>query len=652
MNYKSIVFREFTQESFRRIQRYRQEDAERIAAKRSEHQTTREDNNNKNHCTNKPSNDKHIDHKRMPNKELAVGQTLPRLLQNKFPAELIGKPIEEIDSYYRAEYIFVVINRNNTIFRFSATSACFVFSPFNCFRRLAIRILTHSLFSALVMITILSNCVFMTLRNAPEATEYVFTIIYSLEALTKCIARGFILQEYTFLRDPWNWLDFIVITLAYITFFVNLGKVAVLRTFRVLRALKTVAVIPGLKTIVNALVQSFFSLRDVSVLSSFILSIFALIGLQLYMGALRQKCVPTYESFLNSSNFSSVGFNRSYEFYVKEMYIETYWYQKNEVYVLCGNATGSVKCPYGYVCWKDRGMNPNFGYTSFDNYGWAMLSCFRLMTQDYWENLYLLVLSASGRYHFLYFLAIIFFGSFYLINLILAIVSMSYLGQQTLVEAENEERERRKIQDDIDLENEEVQKALEAHVLLHAETALGGEDANCRISYSGISIECEQNETKHESNSIGSLQASPSLFQFDRSSLTVPYVTANGATRIPFFDETQQNSPNEDRKSQQTNSISCFPEINQNDGDLSITLYQDKPPMVCAPMNKLLAVPEFDRISVRSKSELFYDIFHKTFMGSSLYVLVNMCIRSKFEKVIVSVGEWYRTSDYKLGTDS
>ncbi|CAF4448675.1 unnamed protein product, partial [Adineta steineri] len=74
---------------------------------------------------------------------------------------------------------------------------------------------------------------------------YVFTIIYTLEALTKCVARGFILKKFTFLRDPWNWLDFIVITLAYITFFVNLGNVSVLRTFRVLRALKTVAVVPA-----------------------------------------------------------------------------------------------------------------------------------------------------------------------------------------------------------------------------------------------------------------------------------------------------------------------------------------------------------------------------------------------------------------------
>ena len=46
--------------------------------------------------------------------------------------------------------------------------------------------------------------------------RYVFTAIYTLEALTKCVARGFILKKFTFLRDPWNWLDFVVITLAYV----------------------------------------------------------------------------------------------------------------------------------------------------------------------------------------------------------------------------------------------------------------------------------------------------------------------------------------------------------------------------------------------------------------------------------------------------
>lgn len=48
------------------------------------------------------------------------------------------------------------------------------------------------------------------------------------------------------------------------------------------------------------------------------------------------------------------------------------------------------RCPEGYTCMK-AGRNPNYGYTSFDSFGWAFLALFRLMTQDFWENLYQLV---------------------------------------------------------------------------------------------------------------------------------------------------------------------------------------------------------------------------------------------------------------------
>lgn len=42
----------------------------------------------------------------------------------------------------------------------------------------------------------------------------IFTVIYTIECLTKMLARGFILADFTFLRDSWNWLDFVVVTLA------------------------------------------------------------------------------------------------------------------------------------------------------------------------------------------------------------------------------------------------------------------------------------------------------------------------------------------------------------------------------------------------------------------------------------------------------
>ena len=93
-------------------------------------------------------------------------------------------------------------------------------------------------------------------------------------------------------------------------------------------------------------------------------------------------------------------------------------------------------CDPGFTCIQGFGSNPNYGYTSFDTFGWALLSAFRLMTQDYWENLYQLVLRSAGPWHMLFFIVIIFLGSFYLVNLILAIVAMSYDELQKKAEEE------------------------------------------------------------------------------------------------------------------------------------------------------------------------------------------------------------------------
>ena len=67
--------------------------------------------------------------------------------------------------------------------------------------------------------------------------------------------------------------------------------------------------ITGLKTIVGALLEAVIRLRDVGILTSFVLSIFALIGMQLYMGSLRNKCVnitglenATAEEWANRTN--------------------------------------------------------------------------------------------------------------------------------------------------------------------------------------------------------------------------------------------------------------------------------------------------------------------------------------------------------------
>ena len=45
-------------------------------------------------------------------------------------------------------------------------------------------------------------------------------------------------------------------------------------------------------------------------------------------------------------------------------------------------------CPTNFTCLKDAGGNPNYGYTNFDNFAWALVTAFQLVTMDYWENVY------------------------------------------------------------------------------------------------------------------------------------------------------------------------------------------------------------------------------------------------------------------------
>uniref|UniRef100_A0A8D2LHF5 Sodium channel protein n=1 Tax=Varanus komodoensis TaxID=61221 RepID=A0A8D2LHF5_VARKO len=384
-------FRRFTPESLAAIEK-------RVAAKRE-------------------ATDPFPGEKLRPQRDIQAFQKLPALYGNP-PPELIGEPLEDLDPYYDDHKTFMVLNKGKAIFRFTATRALYIFSPFHPIRRMTIKILV----------------------SETSFNKYTFTGIYTFECVIKILARGFCLNEFTFLRDPWNWLDFSVIVMAYLGEFIELGNVSVLRMFRVLRALKTISIIPGLKIIVGALIQSVKKLADVMILTVFCLSVFALIGLQLFKGHLRHKCVKNYTEFINQSKLS-VGKQLCVLFLFPSA--ENYKIKNGtDDFLLCHNSSDGGFCPPKYICLK-VGDNPDHGFTSFDTFGWAFLSLFRLMTQDYWERLYQQTLRASGKIYMLFFMLVIFLGSFYLVNLILAVVTMAYEEQSKATMAETEAKERK-----------------------------------------------------------------------------------------------------------------------------------------------------------------------------------------------------------------
>ncbi|CAL8283104.1 unnamed protein product [Gadus morhua 'NCC'] len=78
-----------------------------------------------------------------PNGDLEAGKSLP-FIYGDVPPRLVSTPLEDLDSFYCNQKTFIVLNRGKALFRFNATPALYILSPFNPLRRISIRVLVHS----------------------------------------------------------------------------------------------------------------------------------------------------------------------------------------------------------------------------------------------------------------------------------------------------------------------------------------------------------------------------------------------------------------------------------------------------------------------------------------------------------------------------
>nr|CAD7435702.1 unnamed protein product [Timema monikensis] len=67
---------------------------------------------------------------------------------------------------------------------------------------------------------------------------------------------------------------------------------------------------------------------------------------------------------------------------------------------------------------------PNFGITSFDNIGFAMLTVFQCITMEGWTSILYWTNDALGsNFNWVYFVPLIVLGSFFMLNLVLGVLS-------------------------------------------------------------------------------------------------------------------------------------------------------------------------------------------------------------------------------------
>lgn len=91
--------------------------------------------------------------------------------------------------------------------------------------------------------------------------EHVFLLLYSIEMILKILGLGLIIGDNAYLTDSWNILDFVIVLSSYPPYFQNNNVLSLdgesvkspgldlggLRSFRVMRPLRTISTVKGLK---------------------------------------------------------------------------------------------------------------------------------------------------------------------------------------------------------------------------------------------------------------------------------------------------------------------------------------------------------------------------------------------------------------------
>lgn len=300
-------------------------------------------------------------------------------------------------------------------------------------RRSCRKMIEHKYFDYFIMLMIALNCIFLAMENpkypnsaaaqAVKATNPIFVWIFGIEAFLKIWALGRFGDKNSYFNDYANCLDFFIVVIGYLDLYGSqsgsdseLSGMSALRTFRVLRPLRTITRLQGLKIIMNALLASIPMLMNTLVVTLFLFLIFGIVGMQLWKGQLLQRCIVIETGAVNVTDMNGdrlCGGGR-----------------------LCTNvALPQNLTNLGIKESQFCGIieeNPKHGVLSFDNILYAFLNIFMAITLEGWsEQMYAVmdVDSSGGSLAVIFYIILILFGSFIMINLTLAVIMSKFRAQ-------------------------------------------------------------------------------------------------------------------------------------------------------------------------------------------------------------------------------
>nr|KAF6400524.1 calcium voltage-gated channel subunit alpha1 A [Rousettus aegyptiacus] len=272
-------------------------------------------------------------------------------------------------------------------------------------------------FEYMILATIIANCIVLALeQHLPDDdktpmserlddTEPYFIGIFCFEAGIKIIALGFAFHKGSYLRNGWNVMDFVVVLTGILATVGTEFDLRTLRAVRVLRPLKLVSGIPSLQVVLKSIMKAMIPLLQIGLLLFFAILIFAIIGLEFYMGKFHTTCFEEGTDDIQGESPAP-----------------------------CGTEEPARTCPNGTKC-QPYWEGPNNGITQFDNILFAVLTVFQCITMEGWTDLLYNSNDASGNtWNWLYFIPLIIIGSFFMLNLVLGVLSGEFAKERERVE--------------------------------------------------------------------------------------------------------------------------------------------------------------------------------------------------------------------------
>ncbi|KAH9809533.1 calcium-channel protein cch1-like [Teratosphaeria destructans] len=240
------------------------------------------------------------------------------------------------------------------------------------------------------------------------------------------------LAHRAFLRHSFNRLDFVAVVSFWISFVLAVGGVEsrthiyVFRMMSCLRILRLLGITSGTSVILRSLKRAAPTLLNVAFLIGFFWLLFAIVGVQSFKSSLRRTCVWNWNNLTNPN-----------EIIYAQNSIANFqfcggWLAKNGSvmpWLTADGAWGADEAK-GFQCpvnsWCIEGENPYNGTVSFDNILQSVEMVFVVMTSNTFTDIMYYLTDTDYLIAALFFALGIIVLSFWLLNLLIAVITSSF----------------------------------------------------------------------------------------------------------------------------------------------------------------------------------------------------------------------------------